>query len=381
MQLMAIYTKHKTSFQIIGIIFLAIILRLFLFPIKLNDYIVFLAKWWETIQNNGGILALKNQIGDYTPPYIFLLSLGTYLTKNSLMYIKLLSCILDFALAFFLYFLVKKHSKRKAILAFSLVLFSPAVFINSSLCAQCDVIFTLFIIIFTYFICSDKKRLALVCYGIALSFKLQAIFVAPIFLYLLLTRKIKIYDLIYCCIGFIIFNIPSLLLGRNILEIIAIYLFQTTEYPGITRSAPNLYSLFNLHYVEIAPWIKYSLTILTIALSVLIVIHKKKKQQKYTNNDFVIKMTLLSLLVPFFLPGMMDRYFYLANIFVILILSLFNYNDKKVFLLSGISFLAYSLPTIAIQCIGFGDLHQILLYVATIGNIYIIYSTLKTALH
>jgi len=148
--------------------------------------------------------------------------------------------------------------------------------------------------------------------------------------------------------------------------------FQTTEYPGITRSAPNLYSLFNLHYVEIAPWIKYSLTILTIALSVLIVIHKKKKQQKYTNNDFVIKMTLLSLLVPFFLPGMMDRYFYLANIFVILILSLFNYNDKKVFLLSGISFLAYSLPTIAIQCIGFGDLHQILLYVATIGNIYII---------
>ena len=105
---------NKKIIKFIGISILAILIRLSLFKIPLSDYINFLSKWYETIQNSGGILALKHQIGDYTPPYILLLSLGTYITKNSLFYIKLLSCICDFILAFFVYLLVKNQfSKEK----------------------------------------------------------------------------------------------------------------------------------------------------------------------------------------------------------------------------------------------------------------------------
>jgi len=52
----SLYKQHKKIFQLISVIILAIILRLILFPIKLYDYLVFLANWWEIIQNNGGIL-------------------------------------------------------------------------------------------------------------------------------------------------------------------------------------------------------------------------------------------------------------------------------------------------------------------------------------
>jgi len=192
----------------------------------------------------------------------------------------------------------------------------------------------------------------------------------------LLSKKIKIYDLLYCVLGFIIFNIPALILGRNIFEIIEVYLLQTSEYEGITRSAPNFYSLFNLHYVPIASWIKYALVLITIILSVFIVTYGNKKYV-YNNNEFIIKMTFLSLLVPFFLPGMMDRYFYLGNIFFILLLFLFNYTESSFVSLIYASFIAYSLPTLAIQAMNLIKLHAPILFITTLGNMYIIYNILK----
>ena len=265
---------NKTGYRnvLLGIVF-SIIVRIIYFPIQLGDYRFFLKEWWDFIEQNGKMLALKNQIGDYSPPYIFLLSIGTYLTENSLVYIKLVSCILDFVLAFCVYFFVKKSfSKEKALCAFFMVLFVPGIIVNSSLCAQCDVIYTLFIVLFIYFLCVNKNWIGLLCYGIALSFKLQAIFIAPIFLYLLITKKIKFYELIYCIFGFIIFNIPSLILGRSLGDILSIYLFQTSEWPGIVRSAPNFYALFFLHYFPVSNIIKLSLIVFVIVLSILIVV-------------------------------------------------------------------------------------------------------------
>jgi len=376
--------KCINSKKVVGylaLICLAIIMRLLLFYQVLGDYRVFLSEWWEIIKANGGILALKDQIGDYSPPYIFLLSIGTYFTNNSLFYIKILSCVLDFVLAFFVYLYVKKFiNVKKATIAFFLVVFSAGVIINSAACAQCDVIYTLFVIMFVYFICSDKKRIGLICYGIALSFKLQAIFVAPIFLYLLLTKKIKVYDLIYCIFGFLVFNIPSLILGRNLFEIIYVYVFQSSEWPGIVRSAPNFYALFNLHYVEVGTSVKIILTACVILLTVLIVLGRRKKLT-FDNNEFLIKVTILSLLVPFFLPGMMDRYFYLANIFVILVMFLFKYNKRKMSYMYAISCLSYSIPVFVISYLGSGYVgFNFSLLVSTIGNMFIICAVLRDSL-
>jgi hypothetical protein len=60
-------------------ILLAIALRLSLFDFTSADYHRFLSPWYDFIVNNGGFSALKYDFSNYTPPYLYLLTLAGYL--------------------------------------------------------------------------------------------------------------------------------------------------------------------------------------------------------------------------------------------------------------------------------------------------------------
>lgn len=368
---------NKKLLIILGIIF-AITLRLIFFQIEGPDYCNFLSNWWQNINENGQILTLKHQIGDYTPPYNFILVLGTYLTNNSLIYIKVVSCIFDFLLALFSCLLMKSFLKKDYYKYFLLILFIPGVILNSAVLGQCDAIYTAFLIMFTYFICTDKKELGLIAYGIALSFKLQTIFIAPIFLYLLLTKKIKFYHLAWCILGFLIFNIPSLLLGRNLLGTFFAYLIQTVEYPSIVQSCPNIYSMLFLNYIEVPSFIKTILVFITLIITVFLV-WPYKNEKTFSNKLFLKKIMLLSLLVPYLLPQMQDRYFYMANIFIVLFVCISNISTKQKFSIIIISCICYFLSVFSVNFIDNFIISQYILisFFASWLNYYIVLSMLS----
>ena len=71
-----------------------------------------------------------------------------------------------------------------AITAFTVIWISPVVLFNSSMWAQCDSIYTFFALLAVYLLYKEKNIPAFVFLGIALSFKLQAIFVLPFFLFI-----------------------------------------------------------------------------------------------------------------------------------------------------------------------------------------------------
>ncbi|MEG0692606.1 MAG: hypothetical protein RR444_05940, partial [Oscillospiraceae bacterium] len=81
------------------ITFFCVLMRASLFPFVSNDYSQFLEKWFITLKDNGGFSALSVSLGDYTPPYFYILAALTYLPIDSLISIKLVSCIFDFILA------------------------------------------------------------------------------------------------------------------------------------------------------------------------------------------------------------------------------------------------------------------------------------------
>jgi Gpi18-like mannosyltransferase len=101
--------------------------------------------------------------------------------------IKLFAMSVDFICAFFTYKIVKlKYPVGKmANWAFLAVILSPTVIYNSSLWGQCDVIYTTGLIACVYFLSIHKQIPALMSFGLALSFKLQAMFLAPLLLTLL----------------------------------------------------------------------------------------------------------------------------------------------------------------------------------------------------
>ena len=89
------------------------------------------------------------------------------------------------------------------------------------------------------------------------------------------------------------------------------------------------------------------------------------------------KITLLSIIVPFFLPGMMDRYFYLANVFLIILFIVLGYKGIKLVNMYLISSLAYVLPVIVATCIGRSFVGYWIIFIATLCNLYILVDIIK----
>lgn len=297
------------------IVFLFLAINLIFRNVIGKDYEDFLVHWIKDIVSLGKIDSLSTQIGNYTPPYMYFLILGTYITTNYIFWIKLISNIFTIGIVVVAYFILKEFKKDIKLSNALIILLIPSIFVNSSIIGQCDSIYTFCVLLFVALMLKNKKRSALFFYGVAIAFKMQAIFIAPIFLYLLLKKKIKILDLIYIVLGFIIPMIPAMFYGRSIFDIIGVFLTQTGSYLKFVKSAPNIYSLLHLNYKDMYYLQKIILSILTIILTVYVVL-KNTRGKEYNKKMFLEKIMLLSLVVPYFLPSMHDRYFYMTNIFI-----------------------------------------------------------------
>ena len=131
---------------------LAMMMRVYLFPIESGDYLQFLHPWYETLKENGGLLAIGMDVGDYMPPYFYLLALLTYLPIRDIFAIKALSSLADIVLAVFAANLVdfERKSRVKWTAAYCTVLFLPSVFLNSGVWGQCDAIYVSALLAFLY---------------------------------------------------------------------------------------------------------------------------------------------------------------------------------------------------------------------------------------
>lgn len=339
------FYKYKLELVYTTIFLISILFRIFFINIKSDDYLLFLNNWWNKINEYGGFNSLKYAIGDYPDSYMFLLCIGVSITKNSLIFIKVLSTIFDILIFLFGYKIIKYFSKEDANKYSWILILLPGILVNSAILSQCDSIYTAFVLAFIYYILKNHNKLALSFLGIAISFKLQSLFIAPVILYLIATKKIKIYDLFFIILGFLLPFIPSILIGKGLIENIKILMFQTSEYNYFVKSCPNIYSLFLLNYKQINIFLKYSLAIIVGIIAIFISLHKYK--DGYNDTTFIHKSFLISTIVVFLLPSMHDRYFYLANILGIIYYIVTSRQYLKGYCI--LSTLVYVLPVLSIN--------------------------------
>jgi Gpi18-like mannosyltransferase len=310
----------------LGLILLAVLVRLVCVPNRSIDYIGSLSSWSNFIIQHGGWAALKHDFANYTPPYLYWLVMSTKLEEwlPRLLTIKLFPMAVDFVCAYFIYQLVKLKfpSGQRATASFYAVLFTPTIPINSALWGQCDVLYTTGLIACLYFLCINRKHLAMLSFGIAFAFKIQAIFLSLFLLTLVLKRVVKLWHFIYIPLTYLIAIIPAWIIGRPLLELLLIYRGQVNDNDDLTRNAPNLYQwLPNQHYSIVMP-IGVLLTA-GIIVAISWVIYRRKVAIE--PNFLVTLYTLSALVIPFFLPRMHDRYFYPADVGTILFAA---YNPK-----------------------------------------------------
>lgn len=316
--LQSFWRRFENQTIVIISVILAFLLRLSRWQNSTSD-MKYYSKWYDFIVQNGGFSAFKYDFANYNPPYLYLMVIASYIYSSlpKILAIKLITILFDFLCAFFVYKLVRlKYSRGKLpIIAALAVLFSPTVFLNSSYWGQTDMLYTFWLVACLYYLAIERNILGLICFGIAVSFKQQAMFFAPFLIMLGVKKYISWSSLLIVPLVYFISLVPSWMAGRSINSLLSIYLNQAGTFKYLTLNAPNLYLwISNQFYSRVVPLG----SLLTVTVIVYLVYIIYKSHLKITT-PVMIQLALISVLVvPYVLPKMHERYFFAADVISII---------------------------------------------------------------
>lgn len=312
------------------------------------DASAYLIPWYETIKNSGGFNALNQQVGDYNMLYQTIISLLTYIPIKELYGYKILSILFDYLLAsvvaYIIYTLTDNKRELKAKCGFLITIMSPIVIMNSSVWAQCDSIYVFFCCCTILCIIKEKYSLAFILWGIAFSFKLQAVFLLPfvVLIYLYKKRFSILYSLMVP-ITMVILAIPNFLAGRRFKELFTLYLSQVNKYEMVSINYPSaLLILANGSSDGITyDIIKYLSIMFLFIFFVFVYGYLLNRQVDFSNKTIMYVAFLTTYICVLFLPSMHERYGFLYEILAIIVLVLNKKTIIPFFLLYGITCYSY----------------------------------------
>ena len=302
----------------------ALIMRYALRNVVAGDYKMFFEPWVATLREAGGGikgLSAEFEYVDYTTPYLTILSFISICPfLNTLLLMKLVSIFFDFVAAFAVMAIVYDRTKNMTygILGYGALLMVPTVLTNGAMWAQCDIIFTSFVLWSLYFMLKDKPAWSMAFYGIAFAFKLQTLFLAPLYVILWMKGKVKLKHFLFLPLMYVIGMIPSLLAGKSFWELISVYFFHANgqmDIYALSHKFPNIYQLigtdsFLFEYADAGIWVTLG------ALMILMYCFARKQYEM--NACLLLRMgMLLTMTVVFFLPHMHERYAILVDVMAI----------------------------------------------------------------
>jgi len=294
----------------------------FLWPAVTGDMRHYLVPWLDTILIRGQLGAFAEPFSNYTPPYLYLLAmvspLAGLLGKVSL--IKALSVGATLLLVLAVRHLLKVSGCSRNVEMAIWVALLPSVAVNAAGFGQCDATWSAACVMAVASAISRKPLAMLLWFGVAISFKAQAIFLAPFIAQRLLSERTSpalwpVPGLVYVAA-----MLPAALAGWPMSDLLTIYLRQAEWNPQFISNAANLWAA--VQYA--APTVGLAWLWLGIAAagaaSILFVIAFRRVEG--TPRNLVALALLSAMLLPFLLPKMHERFFFLADALALAFLAL-----------------------------------------------------------
>ena len=285
------------------------------------DADLFLLPWFEEIRQGGGFAALKEQVGDYNIPYQTIICLLTYLPGEPLHLFKMVSYLFDVGLALscggFAMALLGRRSSLLFAGVYGAVLLFPTNILNSAVFAQCDSIYACFAVLGLWMLYRRQWIFAYLFFGLSFSFKLQVVLLFPFLLYhYFSTRKYTILHFLLIPGVLYFLSLPALCLGRSWLEPITIYFSQTDTYQQMWMNFPSFWSLVGNNYdlKRIAILLTFSVLLFGFCLLLKRRIFLLRPSLFLKAAAWVVWSCLL------FLPSMHERYGYLLDLLLFLVM-------------------------------------------------------------
>lgn len=323
----------------------AVIIRIAFLSVKSNDYYIAYEVWINEIRGNGGLASLGKDIGDNPPLYMTLVTLASCLPFEPVVIVKLPSILFDFILAAVCIGLSGQLGVtdiHRKLTLYAVILLNPLTLLDSAAWGQCDSLYSSFILLTLLAACSARLWSAetpkagkntfwrsgdgiCLMFAVAASFKLQSIFFLPILCLLWITQKrnvLKPAQLLWVPMVYTISCIPMYLAGRSLKVMFKIYLGQANRnYGTLTLNYPNLYSLIGT-WSESLYDSYFTYGMLLTFLMLILLFYQLYSHRVKLSSLTLCKVTALSILtVCFFMPLIHERYAYVAEmlLFVIMI--------------------------------------------------------------
>ncbi|MFE7595405.1 glycosyltransferase 87 family protein [Kitasatospora sp. NPDC057512] len=316
----------------------ALLLRGLLLRYESSDWYYFLGPWYRYIAAHGGFRALGDTgFSDYNVPYLYLMAALGRLPVPALAAVKCLSVLFDLALAYYTHRIVSlrwPHRPWRPFAAAVTVLFLPTVVTNSGWWAQADAIFTAFLLGGVHHLLRGRPWWTCAFFGIALAFKLQAVFLFPLLLVVVLARRMPWRCLLAVPAAYLALDVPAVLLGADPWQLLTVYARQTGTYRDLTLNAPSVYQFVSVPPGEDDPvrqagvLVAGALVLALVALAVRALRSTEGAAGRsatgsggagLTGTGILLLTTVFAIAVPFLLPSMHERYFYVADVLSVIV--------------------------------------------------------------
>lgn len=285
------------------------------------DYRDFLAQWAAFFRDNGGFAAIREQVGDYNVPYLYFMAAISYLPMPDLYAIKLFSILFDVILAWGGLRLAQKLAPGRpeaGYLAFLALLLLPTVVLNGSYWGQCDSLYGALVL--HALACALEKRPipSMILLAVAFSFKLQTVFLLPLWGAFWLCGVVKFRHLLVFPVTYFVTALPALLLCKPLGDILGVYVKQAGQYDQkLVYNAPTVFALIpggiQLTDAEMALLSKVGIgAAFLLCLVVMgVLFHRRKALSPAL---WAAGGAVLAVGIPYLLPYMHERYFFLADV-------------------------------------------------------------------
>ncbi len=293
----------------------AALLYLLSTPFVSGDMREHLIPWTRYLVEHGRFAALADGFADYTPPYLYLLALTSNATAllGPVGVIKLLSILATLFLAWTLRtVLAPCVPARTATNAALLALLLPTVIANGPIWGQCDALYGGCVLLAVAGFMRNRPAAAMAAVGLAIAFKLQGVFIAPLVLAMLLSRRAPLWTVLIPPLVYAAAMMPAWLAGRPAHDLAMIYLAQGHSYHDLARSVPNIWQI--LRALVTIPYQAGVIVGLVAAAMAVVWLAWRARCHLDAPVDVLLLALTGAVLVPYLLPKMHNRYFFTADL-------------------------------------------------------------------
>jgi Dolichyl-phosphate-mannose-protein mannosyltransferase len=166
------------------------------------------------------------------------------------------------------------------------------------------------------YLLKDRSVLAMVFFGIAFSIKAQPLFLGPFLFLLFLRKRLSFSRFLIVPVVYMSMMLPAIYMGRPALELLLAYGGQASKFQDLTANAPTLYAFIPNSYYDVVGPIGF---VFTAIWALLWSFFYARRLRSFPSGMFILAAFVSLSSIPFLLPKMHDRYFYLADVASLLV--------------------------------------------------------------